>query len=70
MNDMKATTRRLLSAKDLQEMGFSRSTAYNLLNRADLPVVRIGGRKYLHAGLFDRWLENQARCHDVETPEN
>lgn len=41
-------------------MGFSRANAYKFLNREDLPVVRIGGRKYLHADLFKKWLASQA----------
>ena len=50
----------LLSAKDLQTMGVGRGMAYSLLNRSDMPVVIIGGRKFMHKGLFMKWLERKA----------
>ena len=50
----------LLTAGDIQAMGMSRSMAYQLLNRRDLPVVVIGGRKFMHRDLFLKWLEAQA----------
>ena len=50
----------VLSAKDLQKMGFSRSMAYRLLNRADMPVLAIGDRKFMNKELFMKWLERKA----------
>ena len=50
----------MLSAKDVQKLGFSRPRAYQFLNRDDMPVVVVGGRKYLHRDLFLGWLEQQA----------
>lgn len=50
----------MLSAKDVQKLGFSRPRAYEFLNREDMPVVVVGGRKYLHRDLFLGWLEQQA----------
>ena len=50
----------LLSASDLQEMGMGRSMVYQLLNRADLPVVQIGKRKFMHREKFLEWLAGQA----------
>ena len=47
----------LLDAIDIQKMGFSRRNAYCLLNSKDMPVLRIGGRKYMHRRLFDAVLE-------------
>ena len=38
MNEDLKHTPEILSAKDLQDMGFSRSMAYALFNRADVPV--------------------------------
>ena len=38
--DLKYTPE-ILSAKDLQDMGFSRSMSYALFNREDIPVIRI-----------------------------
>ena len=50
----------LLSARDLVGMGIARSLAYQLLNRSDMPMVQIGGRKFMHRELFLDWLRNQA----------
>ena len=50
----------LLSAKDLQTMGVGRGMAYSLLSRSDMPVVIIGGRKFMHKDLFMKWLERKA----------
>lgn len=53
----------LLNAHQIQEkMGWSRSLTYNMLNRSDLPVVKIGGRKFMHAELFYAWLKKQAEA--------
>lgn len=51
----------LLTSKDLQKMGISRTRAYQLLDRPDLPVVTLGGRKFMHRKLFSQWLETQAK---------
>lgn len=51
----------LLTSKDLQKMGISRTRAYQLLDRPDLPVVILGGRKFMHRKLFIQWLEKQAK---------
>jgi len=50
----------LLDAKHLQSCGLSRSMAYHLLNREDLPVVRIGKRVFMNRDLFFRWMDEQA----------
>ena len=47
MEDRKNSTPEILSAKDLQDMGFSRSMSYALFNREDIPVIRIGKRKFI-----------------------
>lgn len=53
--------RELLSAEDVRKVtGLSRASAYALLNRSDLPVVKIGCRKFMHKGLFLEWLKEQA----------
>jgi len=51
----------LLSAKHLQACGMTRSMAYQLLNREELPVVKIGERLFMNRDLFFEWLDNQAR---------
>ena len=53
-------THALLNAHDLQTMGFSRPMVYNLLNRADLPVIKIGKRRFMHKALFEARLSEQA----------
>jgi hypothetical protein len=61
--DLKQTTE-ILSAKDLQDMGFSRSMAYALFNRADVPVIHIGKRKFIRRGKFLEWLAEQERSNE------
>ena len=58
--DLKHTPE-ILSAKDLQEMGFSRSMSYALFNREDVPVIRIGKRKFIRREKFLEWLTEQER---------
>lgn len=53
----------VLNIHDLTRMGFTRSMAYSLLNRANVPVVQIGGRKFVNAKLFQEWLDEQAASH-------
>ena len=54
--DLKHTPE-ILSAKDLQEMGFSRSMSYALFNREDIPVIR----KFIRREKFFEWLAEQER---------
>ena len=61
MEDRKNATHEILSAKDLQEMGFSRSMSYALFNREDIPVIRIGKRKFIRRERFMEWLTEQER---------
>lgn len=49
----------LLSAKDLQQMGLSRAMSYQILNRLDVPVIKIGDRKMIRRDEFLAWLD---RC--------
>ena len=53
----------LLNAKHLQSCGLSRSMAYQLLGREDMPVVRIGGRVFMNRDLFFQWMDEQAAGH-------
>lgn len=41
-------------------VGISRNNAYQLVNRADFPSVRIGGRWVVPKDSLRRWLESQA----------
>ena len=47
----------LLSIKDADKLGLSRSAFYRLMNRADVPRVTIGARIYLHRDRFLIWLD-------------
>ena len=49
----------MLSANDLQAMGFTRTMDYSILNRDDLPVVKIGNRKYIQRDKFFKWLDSK-----------
>lgn len=64
MENKKSNTPEILSAKDLQDMGFSRSMAYALLNKADVPVIHIGKRKFIRREKFLEWLAEQERRNE------
>lgn len=49
----------LLSANDIQAMGFTRTMAYNILNCEDVPVVKIGSRKFIQRDKFFNWLDSK-----------
>ena len=61
MDDRKIGNPEILSAKDLQDMGFSRSMSDALFNRADVPVIHIGKRKFIRREKFLEWLAGQER---------
>lgn len=64
MSEDLKTTPEILSAKDLQDMGFSRSMSYALFNRADIPVIHIGKRKFIRREKFLEWLGEQERTDE------
>ena len=64
MENKKSNIPEILSAKDLQDMGFSRSMASALFNRADVPVIRIGKRKFIRREKFLEWLAAQERTEE------
>ncbi len=49
----------MLTAADLQEMGFTRSMAYAFFKRDDVPVIQIGKRKFIRREKLYEWLEAQ-----------
>ncbi len=57
----------LLSAKDLVNLGISRYMAYRILNREDVPVIKIGDRKLIKRDDFFAWLET---CKVVNANRN
>ena len=61
----------MLSANDIQTMGFTRTMAYNILNREDVPVVKIGSRKFIQRDKFFDWLDSREKkisnlTHEIE----
>ena len=48
-------------ANDIQTMGFTRTMAYNILNREDVPVVKIGSRKFIQRDKFFDWLDSREK---------
>ena len=59
MSERKKEFPEMLTAEDLQNFGFTRSMAYAFLNREDVPVIRIGKRKFIRKEKFYKWLEDQ-----------
>ena len=49
----------MLTANDLQTMGFRRAMVYKILNSADVPVVKIGSRKFIQRDKFFKWLDSK-----------
>lgn len=64
MENRKIGNPEILSAKVLQDMGFSRSMSYALFNRADVPVIHIGKRKFIRREKFLEWLAKQERTEE------
>ena len=49
----------LLTANHLQAMGFTRTMSYALMKREDLPIIRIGRKKFIQRDTFFKWLDSQ-----------
>ncbi len=56
----------MLSANELQAMGFTRTMVYKILNSEDVPVVKIGSRKFIQKDKFFKWLDSK----ESNNPEN
>lgn len=56
----------MLTANDLQTMGFRRAMVYKILNSADVPVVKIGSRKFIQRDKFFKWLDSKEVQTDAE----
>ena len=61
MMNSKDTLPMMLSANEIQAMGFTRTMAYSILNRKDVPVVKIGNRKFIQRDKFFEWLDMRER---------
>ena len=57
----------MLTANDLQAIGFRRAMVYKILNSADVPVVKIGSRKFIQRDKFFKWLDSKEVQTDAET---
>lgn len=59
MNDMEFSM--MLTANDLQAIGFHRNMVYQIMNRSDvpIPIVKIGKRKFVRRGKLFNFLEGQ-----------
>ena len=55
----KDTLPMMLSANEIQSIGFTRTMAYSILNRDDVPVVKIGNRKFIQKDKFFDWLDSR-----------
>lgn len=64
MSERKNEFPEMMTAEDLQNFGFTRSMAYAFLNREDVPVIRIGKRKFIRREKFYEWLETQEKSGD------
>lgn len=64
MSERKNEYHEMMTAEDLRNFGFTRSMAYAFLNREDVPVIRIGKRKFIRREKFYEWLERQEDFHE------
>ena len=64
MSERKNDQHEMLTVEDLQDFGFTRSTAYAFLNRPDIPVIKIGRRKFIRRETFHQWLMEQEQKKD------
>lgn len=56
----------LLDALELGKVAhLSLAQAYRLLSREDLPVVNIGGERYMHRDRFLEWLADHSDGKDI-----
>ena len=56
----------MLSANYLQSMVFTRTMAYSILNSDDVPVVKIGNRKFIQREKFFKLLDSKEKSSKRE----
>lgn len=66
---------KMLTAADLQRLGFSRCRAYAILQAEDIKTIRIGRRLYLDPDELTRWLnahvvQGDSEDNDSDEPAN
>lgn len=59
--DQDISTKEVWNARDLVRAGFTRSMAYALLNRKDVPTLKIGERLFVRREAFLEWLKRQEK---------
>lgn len=64
MSERKNEFPEMMTAEDLQNFGFTRSMSYAFLNREDVPVIKIGKRKFIRKEKFYEWLGEPERNGD------
>ena len=47
----------LLSSKNVEKLGISRSMFYRLIHMASVPTIALGERRYIHRDKFFEWLD-------------
>ena len=66
----------MVSAKDLQAMGFGRGMAYRLLRGDIIPVVTVGTRRFIRQNVLLEWISAQENKNtktdidDTNVPNN
>ena len=51
-----------MTVQEIQEaLGVGRNVAYNLVNRADFPALRVGRKIIIPRAAFLRWLDTQTQ---------
>ena len=51
----------MLSANDIQAVGFTRTMVYKILSSEEVPVVKIGSRKFVQRDKFFAWLDSKEK---------
>lgn len=51
----------MLSANDIQAMGFTKTMVYKILSSEEVPVVKIGSRKFVQRDKFFAWLDSKEK---------
>ena len=51
----------MLSANDIQAMSFTRTMVYKILSSEEVPVVKIGSRKFVQRDKFFAWLDSKEK---------
>ena len=66
----------MMSAKDLQAMGFGRGMAYRLLRGDIIPMVTVGTRRFIRQSVLLEWITAQENKNtktdidDTNVPDN